>query len=116
MHHLCKSKVKIIIGVQNMQIIVKCLRLWKALNAAALLVWLAGFSLNGELMMDRMGQEIAFKGIDLSEAYVPIISLGAGQHAKINFGQVLFLACYLWLNPLTSEGHNASNFYVLFYF
>jgi len=53
-----------------------------------LLLLIVGFSLNGELMMDRMGQEIAFKGIDLTEAYVPVISLGAGQHAKINFGQV----------------------------
>jgi hypothetical protein len=49
---------------------------------------IAGFSLNGELMMDLMGQEIAFKGIDVGEPYVPAFSLGAGQHAKINFGQV----------------------------
>ena len=47
-----------------------------------------GFSVNGELMMDLMGQEIAFKGIDVNEPYVPAFSLGAGQHAKINFGQV----------------------------
>jgi ryanodine receptor 2 len=45
------------------------------------------FSLNGELMMDRMGQEIAFKGIDLGEPYVPAFSLSAGQHARVNFGQ-----------------------------
>jgi len=48
----------------------------------------SGFSLNGELMMDLMGQEIAFKGIDVSEPYVPAFCLGAGQHARINFGQV----------------------------
>ena len=47
-----------------------------------------GFSLNGELMMDRMGQEIAFKGVDVTQAYVPAISIGTGQQAKINFGQV----------------------------
>ena len=39
-------------------------------------------------MMDRMGQEIAFKGLDTSAAYVPAISLGAGQYLKVNFGQV----------------------------
>jgi ryanodine receptor 2 len=39
-------------------------------------------------MMDLMGQEIAFKGIDVSEPLLPAFSLGAGQHAKINFGQV----------------------------
>lgn len=41
-------------------------------------------------MMDRTGQEIAFKGIDTSEPYVPAISLGANQHARVNFGQVSF--------------------------
>jgi len=51
-------------------------------------VCLSGFSLNGELMMDRMGQEIAFKGIALSCKYVPAFSLSAGQHARVNFGQV----------------------------
>ena len=57
-----------------------------------------GFSLNGELMMDRMGQEIAFKGIDLSCQYVPAFSLSAGQHARVNFGQVwLFRLIYLIL-------------------
>ncbi len=39
-------------------------------------------------MMDRMGQEIAFKGIDVTEPYVPAFCLGAGQQGKINFGQV----------------------------
>jgi len=38
--------------------------------------------------MDRMGQEIAFKGIDLSSQFVPTCSLSAGQHARVNFGQV----------------------------
>ena len=39
-------------------------------------------------MMDRLGQEIAFKGIDVSEPFVPAFSMGAGQQAKVNFGQV----------------------------
>ena len=47
----------------------------------------AGFSLNGELMMDTMGQEIAFKGIDTEASYVPAFTMAASQHAKVNFGQ-----------------------------
>ncbi|TNN17701.1 Ryanodine receptor isoform 2 [Schistosoma japonicum] len=44
------------------------------------------FSLNGELMMDPLGLEIAFKHIKVDEGYVPAFSLGSGQHVKINFG------------------------------
>jgi len=58
-----------------------------------------GFSLNGELMMDRMGQEIAFKGIDLTSLYVPAFSLSSGQHARVNFGQVWAL-WFLLVNHL----------------
>ncbi|WAR19518.1 RYR-like protein [Mya arenaria] len=45
------------------------------------------FSLNGELMMDSMGQEIAFRNIDVDEGYVPALTLGAYQQIKLNFGQ-----------------------------
>ncbi|PAA86181.1 hypothetical protein BOX15_Mlig033273g1 [Macrostomum lignano] len=47
------------------------------------------FSLNGELMMDSVGQEIAFKGIQVNAktGYVPAFSLGVGQSAKLNLGQ-----------------------------
>ncbi len=51
-------------------------------------IFCPGFSLNGELMMDFMGQEIAFKGIDSSSSFVPVFLLGPGQQAKVNFGQV----------------------------
>ncbi|KAF7261042.1 hypothetical protein EG68_01789 [Paragonimus skrjabini miyazakii] len=44
------------------------------------------FSLNGELMMDPLGLEIAFKGIKTDEGYVPAFSLGSGQQVKVNFG------------------------------
>lgn len=47
----------------------------------------AGFSLNGELMMDSLGQEIAFRNIDVDEGYVPTMTLGAYQQIKLNFGQ-----------------------------
>ncbi|XP_069116591.1 ryanodine receptor-like isoform X2 [Argopecten irradians] len=45
------------------------------------------FSLNGELMMDSLGQEIAFRGIDCEEGYVPAFTLGCHQKARLNFGQ-----------------------------
>ncbi|XP_064602338.1 ryanodine receptor 2-like [Liolophura sinensis] len=45
------------------------------------------FSLNGELMMDALGQEIAFRGVDTSDGYVPAMTLGALQQGKLNFGQ-----------------------------
>ena len=38
-------------------------------------------------MMDPMGQETAFKDVDMNEAFVPIFCLGPGQRAKVNFGQ-----------------------------
>uniref|UniRef100_A0AA85JZA6 Ryanodine receptor n=1 Tax=Trichobilharzia regenti TaxID=157069 RepID=A0AA85JZA6_TRIRE len=44
------------------------------------------FSLNGELMMDPLGLEIAFKHIKVDEGYVPAFSLGSGQQVKINYG------------------------------
>ena len=45
------------------------------------------FSLNGELMMDSLGQEIAFRNIETGEGYVPAMTLGRHQQAKLNFGQ-----------------------------
>ncbi|XP_050406916.2 ryanodine receptor [Patella vulgata] len=45
------------------------------------------FSLNGELMMDSLGQEIAFRDIEPSEGYVPAMTMGAHQQGKFNFGQ-----------------------------
>jgi len=44
------------------------------------------FSMNGELMMDMTGQEIAFKEIS-ADRYVPIVMLGPDQRARINYGQ-----------------------------
>ncbi|ESO90186.1 hypothetical protein LOTGIDRAFT_123762 [Lottia gigantea] len=45
------------------------------------------FSLNGELMMDSLGQEIAFRDIDPAEGFVPAMTLGAHQSGRFNFGQ-----------------------------
>ncbi|KAH3855014.1 hypothetical protein DPMN_097574, partial [Dreissena polymorpha] len=45
------------------------------------------FSLNGELMMDSLGQEIAFRNIEVSKGYVPAFTVGAFQQMRLNFGQ-----------------------------
>ena len=45
------------------------------------------FSLNGELLLDSVGSETAFNDINMSESYVPAITLGTGQKARLNFGQ-----------------------------
>ena len=44
------------------------------------------FTLNGELMMDARGQEIAFQEIDNTSGYVPAFTLGAEQRIRLNFG------------------------------
>ena len=38
-------------------------------------------------MMDSLGQEIAFRGIDDDEGYIPAMSLSSHEQAKVNFGQ-----------------------------
>jgi ryanodine receptor 2 len=45
------------------------------------------FSLNGELMLDKLGSETAFSGITTAEAYVPSFTLAVGQKVRLNFGQ-----------------------------
>ena len=45
------------------------------------------FSLNGELLLDSVGSETAFNDVDISEGYVPAVTLGTAQKAKFNFGQ-----------------------------
>jgi hypothetical protein len=46
----------------------------------------AGFSLNGELLMDSMGSETAFTDIQ-GEEFIPAFTLGVGQRARLVFGQ-----------------------------
>jgi hypothetical protein len=45
-------------------------------------------------MMDNLGQEIAFRGSDADDGYVPAMKLGLHQQAKLNFGQV---CCFITL-------------------
>ena len=45
------------------------------------------FSLNGELLLDPSGAEMAFDNIPIMDGFVPAFSLGPGQRARLNFGQ-----------------------------
>ncbi|CAJ0957143.1 unnamed protein product, partial [Mesorhabditis belari] len=46
------------------------------------------FSLNGELLLDPSGSEMAFDNVSYGEiGLVPAITLGSGQMGKLNFGQ-----------------------------
>ncbi|XP_078674597.1 ryanodine receptor 2-like isoform X8 [Branchiostoma floridae x Branchiostoma belcheri] len=44
------------------------------------------FTYNGELMVDKNGQEVAFKDIEIGQGYVPACSLAKGEKARLNLG------------------------------
>uniref|UniRef100_A0A0N5AR96 Ryanodine receptor n=1 Tax=Syphacia muris TaxID=451379 RepID=A0A0N5AR96_9BILA len=45
------------------------------------------FSLNGELLLDPSGSEMAFDNVLAGDGFVPAMTLSQGQRAKLNFGQ-----------------------------
>ncbi|CAF4698394.1 unnamed protein product, partial [Rotaria socialis] len=46
------------------------------------------FSLNGELMLDNIGNETAFEGLEVDDiGFVPVLTSFSGQKARLNFGQ-----------------------------
>lgn len=45
------------------------------------------FSLNGELLLDPSGSEMAFDNVVPIEGFVPALTIGAGQKCRLNFGQ-----------------------------
>ncbi|CAK5073642.1 unnamed protein product [Meloidogyne enterolobii] len=45
------------------------------------------FSLNGELLLDPSGSEMAFDNVQPTDGFVPAMTLAAGQKGKFNFGQ-----------------------------
>ncbi|MCP9259463.1 Ryanodine receptor 44F [Dirofilaria immitis] len=45
------------------------------------------FSLNGELLLDPSGSEMAFDSVLITDGFVPAMTLSAGQKARLNFGQ-----------------------------
>ncbi|OZC09633.1 SPRY domain protein [Onchocerca flexuosa] len=71
------------------------------------------FSLNGELLLDPSGSEMAFDNVLVIDGFVPAMTFSAGQKARLNFGQdsnslKYFTTCGL------QEGYEP--FCVIFYF
>eukprot|EP00064_Thunnus_orientalis_P011413 superscaffoldBa00001648_g11444 len=45
------------------------------------------FTLNGEVLLDDSGSELAFKDFDVGEGFIPVCSLGVCQVGRMNFGK-----------------------------
>ncbi|KAM9837412.1 LOW QUALITY PROTEIN: ryanodine receptor 2 [Aulostomus maculatus] len=45
------------------------------------------FTLNGEVLLDDSGSELAFKDFELGEGFIPVCSLGVCQVGRMNFGK-----------------------------
>uniref|UniRef100_A0A8D0DC73 Ryanodine receptor 2 n=1 Tax=Sander lucioperca TaxID=283035 RepID=A0A8D0DC73_SANLU len=45
------------------------------------------FTLNGEVLLDDSGSELAFKDFEVGEGFIPVSSLGVCQVGKMNYGK-----------------------------
>nr|XP_033467469.1 ryanodine receptor 2-like isoform X2 [Epinephelus lanceolatus] len=45
------------------------------------------FTLNGEVLLDDSGSELAFKDFEVGEGFIPVCSLGSCQVGRMNFGK-----------------------------
>ncbi|ELK05119.1 Ryanodine receptor 2 [Pteropus alecto] len=45
------------------------------------------FTLNGEILLDDSGSELAFKDFDTGDGFIPVCSLGVAQVGRMNFGK-----------------------------
>ncbi|MEQ2274893.1 Ryanodine receptor 2, partial [Xenotaenia resolanae] len=45
------------------------------------------FTLNGEVLLDDSGSELAFKDFEVAEGFIPVCSLGMCQVGRMNFGK-----------------------------
>uniref|UniRef100_A0A3Q3N6U1 Ryanodine receptor 2a (cardiac) n=1 Tax=Mastacembelus armatus TaxID=205130 RepID=A0A3Q3N6U1_9TELE len=45
------------------------------------------FTLNGEVLLDDSGSELAFKDFEVGEGFIPVCSLGVCQVGRMNFGK-----------------------------
>ncbi|XP_071962240.1 ryanodine receptor 2-like isoform X3 [Antedon mediterranea] len=66
---------------------------WKVGDVIGCLLDLVNFSisftLNGELMSDSSGSEMAYRDIEVEEGFIPVWSMAPGEEAKLHFGQDL---------------------------
>uniref|UniRef100_A0A7M4FE55 Ryanodine receptor 2 n=1 Tax=Crocodylus porosus TaxID=8502 RepID=A0A7M4FE55_CROPO len=45
------------------------------------------FTLNGEILLDDSGSELAFKDFEVGDGFIPVCSLGLSQVGRMNFGK-----------------------------
>uniref|UniRef100_A0A5F8GQR1 Ryanodine receptor 2 n=1 Tax=Monodelphis domestica TaxID=13616 RepID=A0A5F8GQR1_MONDO len=45
------------------------------------------FTLNGEILLDDSGSELAFKDFEVVDGFIPVCSLGVAQVGRMNFGK-----------------------------
>ncbi|XP_007940911.1 ryanodine receptor 2 [Orycteropus afer afer] len=45
------------------------------------------FTLNGEILLDDSGSELAFKDFEVGDGFIPVCSLGVAQVGRMNFGK-----------------------------
>uniref|UniRef100_A0A8D2N531 Ryanodine receptor 2 n=1 Tax=Zonotrichia albicollis TaxID=44394 RepID=A0A8D2N531_ZONAL len=45
------------------------------------------FTLNGEILLDDSGSELAFKDFEVADGFLPVCSLGPSQVGRMNFGK-----------------------------
>ncbi|XP_072436665.1 ryanodine receptor 2 isoform X1 [Chiloscyllium punctatum] len=65
-------------------------RSWQAGDVVGCLVdmneYTMTFTLNGEVLLDDSGSELAFKDFEVADGFIPVCSLGLSQVGRMNFG------------------------------
>ncbi|XP_033127881.1 ryanodine receptor 2-like [Anneissia japonica] len=68
-------------------------KIWKVGDVIGCLLDLVNnsisFTLNGELMSDLSGSEMAYRDIEVEEGFIPVWNMAPGEEAKLHFGQDL---------------------------
>ncbi|XP_074846207.1 ryanodine receptor 2 isoform X10 [Carettochelys insculpta] len=62
------------------------------------------FTLNGEILLDDSGSELAFKDFEVGDGFIPVCSLGLSQVGRMNFGKDVSTLKYFTLCGL-QEGY-----------
>ncbi|KAG5262307.1 hypothetical protein AALO_G00273740 [Alosa alosa] len=62
------------------------------------------FTLNGEVLLDDSGSELAFKDFEIWEGFIPVCSLGVCQIGRMNFGKEVSTLKYFTICGL-QEGY-----------